>query len=184
MESVILANLWSLACNVVVDSVAKDVAIRDKEQESSKNKKQDKKKKDQGAVGKDMRTSTRCILYHATMKDCITNFPLRNDGSIILRYFATDDYDKPEWPDYFITFWNEKIESCRENLPKWLKQENCFLTTDEHAEMSMIMKLNAYIGSIILAQVDKTEKFANHSVNKHWPSNFKSGESVSGLLQV
>ena len=107
---------------------------------------------------------------------------MRSDGAIILRYFATDDYDKPVWPDNFITFWNEKMAFCSDNLLKWLKQDNCLLTNDERSEMSTAMQVNCYIGSTILAQVDKNEKFANHSVNKHWPSTFKSGESVSGLL--
>jgi hypothetical protein len=105
-ESVVIANLWSLACNVVFDSVAKDEAIKEKERESANKKKSGKK--DNGNVGKDMRTSTRCILYTATMKDCIENYPLRSDGAIILRYFGTDNYDKPVWPDYFFNILERK----------------------------------------------------------------------------
>ena len=118
------------------------------------------------------------------MSECITNFPDRSDGAFILKYFAVDVGQNAEWPQDLLDYWESKIEDCRQNLKQWLTQKNCVLTADEKASFLAETQVRIYVGSIINETCSKTEKFANHCVNKHWPKTFKSGESACGLLQV
>ena len=186
-EKTITANLWTLACNIVYDSFARDENIgSDTKGSATKNKsKTPKKSPDEGNdVGKDVKGTHRYLAYYTLMSECITNFPDRSDGAFILKYFAVDVGQNAEWPQDLLDYWESKIEDCRQNLKQWLTQKNCVLTADEKASFLAETQVRIYVGSIINETCSKTEKFANHCVNKHWPKTFKSGESACGLLQI
>ena len=134
--------------------------------------------------GKSHRKTTRYQLYAIEMENVFKNYPTTTHGSIILTQLGfVDAVGKPIWPSFLLAYYYDWSQDCRDELEKWLATGKCPLTQEQIGSLHNEELIEVYKGYKIDAVVDSTEKFANHTVNKHWPSVFKSGESPSALLQ-
>jgi hypothetical protein len=122
-------------------------------------------------------------LYYMCMEDAIKNYPLRTDGSAVLREFAIDE-DLPTWPSSLIQFWNTIKHKGRSNLETWKQQGNCCLNAEEKQNMINDLQVRVYIGFMIHEVAKQTKTFCNNHVNKQWPETLQSGECPSALLQA
>jgi hypothetical protein len=152
-------QLWSLACSLVQQTF------------------------DDENPGKVFKSSDRFQMYCNYMDQVMLNYPDTSHGKELLRYFNTVT-GKSEWPTYLKNKWISVRQSCRQDLQKWLKQKNCPLTREEIVNMDDILKVRCYVGHVIDSSISATDAVCNNHWNKHWPTNFMSGESPTGLLQM
>ena len=173
----IASQLWFLMCGVVKTNFEN---ILQSEQDQLPTDRQNKRKKGSPA----MTVASRYENYFVQAEKVILNYPDTGHGRIVLSHFyANATTGKAEWHPAFLKRWNELKEKCRRGLQKWLRKTK-LLTDKEHKNLDPIVKHWIYVGSYINADIQVGQTTCNTHLNKHWPQEFKSGQSPSGLLQM
>ena len=173
----IASQQWFLLCGMVKTNFEN---ILKAEQDKLPPDQRNKRKKGTPA----MTVGSRFQNYFTQAEKVILNYPDTGHGRIVLsNFYANATTGKAEWHPALLKKWTALKEKCKRGLNAWLKKTK-LLTEKEQRNLDVIVKHWIYVGSYINADITKGQTTCNTHLNKHWPQEFKSGQSPSGLLQM
>ena len=172
-------QLWHLLCSLVQADYS--VVLEDLENEKKVDERNPRKKGSPTCTNAD-----RCTMYAEIAEDVLDNYGDTKIGAFILRKFNPDYLSpKPSWPTDITTKWYNLKNKCRLDLQRWLKKGGKKYFTKKEAEvLSNESKVLVYIGSQIMKSIHEADTMANTHLNKHWPYEFKSGQSPTGIITI
>ena len=120
--------------------------------------------------------------YAALAEEVLINFPDKETGKFILgNFYEDDDSGKPDW-FLFIKkrYYAIKDKGKREYKSWQYKGGKKYFTDQDRKNLNEECKVMVYVGSKINDTISDADTMANTHINKHWPYEFKSGQSPSG----
>ena len=174
--SVVTKQLWILFCSIVQSDYG--VLLETLEAEKAIEN-QDSRKK-----GSPTQTiADRYQSFYSIAEDVLENYKDKTIGAQILgKFYIDDETNKADWHPSLRRFWISLCEKADRELPTWLnsKVAKALFTAKEMRDLNMRCKKMVYVGSKIYDAIHKADTAANTHLNKHWPREFKSGQSPGG----
>ena len=124
--------------------------------------------------------------YATLGQEVLDNYADKELGAYVLSYFyKNEDTGKPDWPPSVRKRFNTLKEKCRRELNTWMtKGGKSLFTSKDVQKSSSFTKTMIFVGYKMDEIKEQAQSMANTHINKHWPYEFKSGQSPSGLLYI
>ena len=112
----------------------------------------------------------------------IQNYATKETGAFVLGFFYEDDETgKPDWPPSVKRRYYSIKDKGRREYKTWMhKGGKKYFTDADRKNLNEQCKVMVYVGSKIHDAIQEAETMANTHINKHWPYEFKSGQSPAG----
>jgi len=143
---------------------------------------EERNKRDKGSPT--MTNVARYQTYCQLVEDILGNYADSETGAYVLGFFHIDEETgKPAWHPSVTRRYYSLKEKCRRDLQAWLRKGGKeILKGTECRGMNDTLKTLVYVGSMIATRISSSGTMANTHINKHWPYEFKSGQSPSGNI--
>jgi hypothetical protein len=172
-------QLWYLLCSLVQSSFSTLLETLEAKKPLGE---QNKKKKGSPT----MTWPDRFQNYATLAEEVIQNYATKETGAFILGYFYEDDETgKPDWPPSVKRRFYSIKDKGRREYKTWIqKGGKKYFTEADRKNLNEQCKVMVYVGSKIHDAIQEAETMANTHINKHWPYEFKSGQSPAGNVKI
>lgn len=120
--------------------------------------------------------------YYTIAEDILDNFADKETGAFILgKFYTNEETGKPEWPPAIHRKFAALNEKGNREWKTWQTKGGAKYFTDaDRRTLNVQVKVMTYVGSKIDEGKEDVQSMANTHINKHWPYEFKSGQSPAG----
>lgn len=175
--AVVTEQLWGLLCSLVQSNF--EVLLETIEAQKPEAERNNRKK-----GSPTMTWADRFQNYYSLAEDVLANYRDKAVGAHILGYFyLDDDDDKPNWPPSVFRKFTAIKDKAQREYKKWmLKGGKKYFTNDDRRKLNEQCKIMVFVGHKIHEWIEDAGTMANTHINKHWPYEFQSGQSPSGII--
>jgi hypothetical protein len=165
-------SMWYLVCAVTYNDFKTGVA--------------DDEETGTSTVGATYSEKERYLIYERKFHEAIRSYPDTVCGGTLLEYFQRGINGNGEWPTSFLRYIDQKVSttSTEKVIKAFKMMKKCPLTKEDARNLSKELIAKVIFGSYIDNCIKTMTAEATTFLNKHWPVEFKSGESPQGHLDA